>query len=215
MSPFIFDTKQGISIIDLEKTKEKLEEALGVVKSLSSQGKTILFIGTKRQAKEIVRKYAEECGMPYLVERWIGGLFTNFNNVIRLSQKLTKLKKAQETGGLKKYTKKEQLNFEREIKKLEKIVGGIESLNKLPDAIFVVDIKEDKTAVLEAKRRNVPIIAVCDTNVNADQVDYPIPANDDAVKSITYITKMVADTISENFKQEQVEAPAKKVINKK
>lgn len=207
MGRFVFDVKQGICIIDLEKTKEKLEQALAAIKSLVSQNKTILFVGTKRQAKEIVKKYAIECGMPYMVERWIGGLFTNFNNVIRLSQKLTRLKRERDSGALSKYTKKEQLNFTREIEKLEKMVGGIEKMAKLPDAIFVVDMKEEKTAIKEANRRHVPIFAIADTNVNPDLTDYPIPGNDDAIKSINYMVKLVSETIKEN-KKEPVIAPA-------
>jgi len=200
MAPYIFDVRQGICIINLEKTKEKLEEALKVVKDLASQNKIILFVGTKRQAKEVVKKYAIECDMPYIVERWIGGLFTNFNNVIRLSQKLTRLKRDLETGNLSKYTKKEQLNFKREISKLERNVGGIEKMTRLPDAIFVTDMKEEKTAIREATRRHVPIIAMADTNVNPDLVAYPIPTNDDAIKAINYMVKAVADTISANKK---------------
>lgn len=200
MSPYIFDVRQSICILDLEKTKEKLQEALKVVKELSAQGKIILFVGTKRQAKDIVKKCAIECGMPYLVERWIGGLFTNFSNVIRLSQKLTRLKRDRDTGNLSKYTKKEQLNFLREITKLEKNVGGIEKMTRLPDAIFIVDIKEEKTAVREAKRRKVPLIAIVDTISNPELIDYPIPANDDGIKSINYIVKMIAETIKDNKK---------------
>jgi len=206
MCAFIFDTKQNISIIDLEKTKEKLEEALNVVAELASHGKTILFVGTKRQAKEIVKKYAIECEQPYIVESWIGGLFTNFNNVIKLSKKLTRLKRERETGELGKYTKKEQLNFIREIKKLEKVVGGIEKMTKMPDAIFITDIKEEKTAVREARKRKVLIIAIADTNVNPDLADYPIPANDDAVKSLNYLTKIVAETYKKNFKKPEEKA---------
>lgn len=201
MCQFIFDTKQNISIIDLEKTKEKLEEALNVVAELAGQGKTILFVGTKRQAKEIVKKYATECEQPYLVESWIGGLFTNFNNVIKLSKKLTRLKWEKETGELGKYTKKEQLNFIREIKKLEKVVGGIEKMTKMPDAIFITDIKEEKTAVREARKKKVQIIAIADTNVNPDLADYPIPGNDDAVKSLNYLTKIIAEKYKKNFKK--------------
>ena len=213
MTPFIFGTKQNISIIDLEKTKEKLEEALKLVKDLASQGKTILFVGNKKQIKGIVKKYAEECNMPYIVEGWIGGLFTNFNNVSKLSKKLTRLKKERDTGGFEKYTKKEGLNFTREIEKLERIVGGIEGMTKPPDAIYVVDVKKEKTSVREAMRRKIPIIAITDTNVNPDQINYPIPANDDAIKSVTYITEMVSGTIKENFSTTPV-AEAPKEIKK-
>jgi small subunit ribosomal protein S2 len=201
MCQYIFDTKQNISILDLEKTKEKLEEALKVVGDLASQGKTVLFVGTKRQAKDIVKKYATECEQPYIVESWIGGLFTNYNNVIKLSKKLTRLKKEKETGELGKYTKKEQLNFIREIAKLEKVVGGIEKMTRMPDAIFVTDIKEEKTAIREARKKKVMIIAIADTNVNPELADYPIPANDDAVKSLNYITKLIAEAYKKNYKK--------------
>lgn len=212
MTPFIFDTRQNISIINLEKTKEKLEEAMRVVADLAAAGKSILFVGTKRQAKEIVKKYAQECGMPYMVEGWIGGLFTNFTNVVKLSKKLTMLKKDKESGEMNKYTKKERLNFEREIKKLEKIVGGIENMVGLPAAVFVVDLKKEKTAVQEANKRKIPLIGVCDTCVNPDLATYPIPANDDAIKSINYILKVISATIKENFKKP--EAPQFSVLKK-
>lgn len=197
MKPYIFTAKSGFHIIDLEQTQVKLAQALEFVKTIVANGGTILFLGTKRQAQGIVKKYAQQCGMPFITERWLGGTFTNFGEVSRVIKRLTQLKKDKAEGNLGKYTKKEQLDFTREIDKLEAMVGGIESLSKIPDAIFVVDIKKDKTAVAEAQKRNIPIVALCDTNVNPDKITYPIPANDDAIKSIELITSLVAQAVAE------------------
>ena len=196
MEPFIFDSRKGISIIDLEKTKKNLEKAAEVAAQLASQGKVILFVGTKRQAKKIVQEAAEKCGMPFIVERWIGGLITNYPSVSGSMRRLSRLKSDQKSGELKKYTKKEQLQFSREIVKLDKIVGGIEKMDKVPDAIFVIGAKEETTAVAEVNKKGIPIIAICDTNSNPDKIDYPIPANDDAVKSIQYVIDVIVDAIS-------------------
>lgn len=195
MAPFIFTTKQNVHIINLEETEKKLAEATQVMRDMAQRGKTILFIGTKRQAAPIVEKYAKECGMPYISTRWLGGMLTNFKHVAGVARTLTKLKTQRETGELKKYTKKEQLEFDREIERLEKIVGGIEQLFKMPDAVFIVDLKEEKTALRESQQMNVPVIAMCDTNVDPRAVDYAIPSNDDAVKSIELIVSTVADAI--------------------
>lgn len=197
MAPFIFGSKNDVHIIDLEKTKEKLEAAATVAKDLAAQGKTILFVGTKRQAKPLVEKYAVACGMPYVTERWLGGLLTNFENVSRLPKKLVRLKEQKEKGELAKYTKKEQLEFDREIAKLSRFVGGIESLNKMPDMMFVIDIAEEKTAIREAKSTNTPVIALVDSNTNPDNVMHPIPGNDDATKGIEYILQYMSAAISE------------------
>ncbi len=150
MAPFIFTSKNDLCIIDLEKTKEQLEKARELVKDLASQGKIILFVGTKKQAKDLVKKYAQECGMPYVTERWTGGLLTNYAHVSRLMKELRRLKRDQERGELEKYTKKEQVDFQKKIEKLEKVVGGMENMDRIPDALFLVDVKEDKTAVKEA-----------------------------------------------------------------
>lgn len=197
MKPYIFTAKSGFHIIDLEQTQVKLAEALEYIKKIVANGGTILFLGTKRQAQPIVKKYAQECGMPFVTERWLGGTFTNFVEISRVIKRLTKLKKDKADGSLDKYTKKEQLEFSRETEKLENIVGGIEILSKVPEAIFVIDVKKEKTAVAEAQKKNIPIIALCDTNVNPDKITYPIPANDDAVKSIDLITSLVAQAVAE------------------
>lgn len=207
MAPFIFGSKNDIHIIDLEKTKEKLEATAKVAKDLASQGKVILFVGTKRQVKPLIEKYAKECGMPFVTERWLGGLLTNFENVSMLPKKLVRLKEQKEKGELSKYTKKEQLEFDREIAKLSRFVGGIESLNKMPDMLFVIDIAEEKTAIREAKSTNTPIMALVDSNTNPDNVTYPIPGNDDATKGIEYILQYMSAAITEG-KQSIPAAPA-------
>lgn len=216
MEPYIFTTKSGFHIINLEKTQEKLKEALEFVEKIVSNGGTILFLGTKKQAQPIVTKYAKECGMPYVVERWLGGTFTNFPEINRLVKKFIDLKKKKETGQLDKYTKKEKLEFEREIDKLNSMVGGIEILTRVPDAIFVIDVKKEKTAIAEAVRKNIPVIAMVDTNVNPGKVNYPIPANDDAVKSIELITGLISESVKEGLKNKDKNVSAvKTAVNKK
>lgn len=197
MGPYIFGVKQDTHVIDLEQTVKKLEEAATAAKELAAAGKTILFVGTKQQASPIIEKYAKECGMPYVHTRWLGGYLTNYANVSGVPRQLSKLKQQRESGELEKYTKKERLEFDREIEKLEPVVGGLEEVKKLPDALYVVDLKEEKTAVREAAQMNIPIIAVCDSNVDPEKAAYPIPGNDDAVKSIELFTKVIADAISE------------------
>lgn len=196
MDKYIFGVRQGINIIDLEQSKQQLDAVLPVVEEMAAAGKTILFLGSKRQAAAIIREQAEKIGAPYVVERWLGGLFTNFPHVSNLMKKLTRLKTEKAQGLWQdRYNKREQLEFEREIETLTKEVGGIEHMTKLPDALFVVDCKKEKTAIKEANRLKIPVIAVVDTNVNPDKVQYPIPANDDGVKSIRFVTEQIAAAI--------------------
>lgn len=206
MEPYIFTAKNGFHIINIEQTQTMLAGALEFVSRVVSNGGVILFIGTKKQAQPIVKRYAQECGMPYVTERWLGGTFTNFMAISKLSRKYTTIKEQRAQGGLDKYTKKEQLEFDREIEKLEKVVGGIEGMNRIPEAMFVVDVKREKTAVQEAIRKNVPIVAICDTNANPDLVTYPIPANDDAVKSIEMMTQLVAAAVMEGRERRERQA---------
>ncbi|MFA6410381.1 MAG: 30S ribosomal protein S2 [Candidatus Buchananbacteria bacterium] len=201
MKPYIFTEKSGFHIIDLEQTQVKLSEALEFVKKVVANGGTILFLGTKKQAQPIITKYAKEAGMPYITERWLGGTFTNFVEIKKVVKKYSEWKKQKAAGQLDKYTKKEKLDIEREIEKLDKIVGGIENMTKTPDAIFVCDIKKEKTAVLEAITKNIPIVAMCDTNVNPEKINYPIPANDDAIKSIELITSLICEACKEGAKE--------------
>ncbi len=200
MEEFIFTSKNGIYIIDLRKTQEKMKEALEFMAKLVGEGKSILFVGTKNQVSEPLRKMAVETGQPYIVGKWLGGYLTNFAVVKKSVKKYLDLVEKRDTGKLEKYTKKERLNFEREIKKLELRVGGLTALNKLPDALFIWDIKEEETAVKEAQQKNIPIIAICDTNVNPDEVNYPIPANDDATKTIKLVLEFVKEALLEGKK---------------
>lgn len=197
MEPYIFTTRGGVSIINLEKTRTAIVQATGFIRELVAAGGQIIFVGTKRQSRDGVQAAAQTAGMPYVVDRWIGGLLTNFTNVRQLIEKLHTLKEQRASGQLQKYTKKEQLDFEEEITRLEKLVGGLGKLEKLPAALFVVDLKNEKTAVREAQKVGIPIVAMCDTNVNPNGIQYCIPANDDATKSIAMISGMMAEAVKE------------------
>lgn len=205
MKPYIFTERSGVHIIDLEKTLEKLEKASEYVSKVAANGGYILFVGTKNQGQAIIKKYAEMCGMPYINQRWVGGLFTNYSNVSKLIKKYRSLKEQRDSGALNKYTKKEQVEFNKEIERLEKMVGGLENMTKLPEAIFVLDVKREKTAVTEAKKRKITVIGFCDSNINPEILDYPIPANDDAVNSIDLITRVIAASINEGKNKKIVE----------
>ena len=202
MSQYIYTVRNGINIIDLGKTTTKLNEALEYVKDIASKGGVILFVGTKKQARETVKKAAEKCDMPYVTERWLGGTFTNFEKIASSIKRLEKMVSEKESGELeKKYNKKERLEIDREIKRLERKFGGIKTMKKLPEAVFIIDIKEDLTAVTESNSKKVPVVAIVDTNVDPTLVNYPIPSNDDAVGAIKLITNAVADIIIEAKKQ--------------
>ena len=201
MEPFIFTSRKGVHIIDLTKARKKLEEALNYLKKIASENKQILLIGTKVQVKKPLKNVAEEVGMPYVAERWLGGFLTNFDVIRGLIKKYKDLTEKKQAGKLEKYTKKEQLNFDREIAKLETSVGGLKNLTKVPDVIFIWDIKKEKTALTEAKKKNIPVVAVCDTNVNPKNVNYIIPANDDATKTIKLVLNLVKEAITEGKKE--------------
>lgn len=204
MEPYIFTIRNGVHIINLEKTLAKLKEALEFVQKTVREGGNILFVGTKRQAKEITKKYAQSAGMPYITERWLGGLFTNFANVSKLQKKLKKLEEEKKSGEIEKYTKKEQLKFNEEIEKLNRFVGGIREMTSLPAAVFILDVREEKTAVREAVKKQVPIVAITDTNTNPVPIDYAIPANDDAIKSIEFITSLIAEAAKEGKEKQDI-----------
>ncbi|MBT4722284.1 30S ribosomal protein S2 [Candidatus Falkowbacteria bacterium] len=197
MAPFIFADKGGVHVINLEETQKQLESAIKFVQETVKNGGNVLFLSTKKQAKSIVRDAAISCEMPYIISRWLGGTFTNATSVLNLVKKYRNLIKEKETGEIERYTKKEQLQLTREMKRLEVLIGGISNITKIPDAIFIVDIKLEKTAVLEANKVSVPVIALCDTNVNVNRVDYPIPANDDAISSIKLIVNTIAKAIKD------------------
>ncbi|MBT4122107.1 30S ribosomal protein S2 [bacterium] len=211
MMPFIFGARNQISIIDLEKTAEELKKALDFVTKIVATDGVVLFVSSKDQAKDIVKKEATNCQMPFISSRWLGGTFTNFDNIIRLTNKLKELEQQRESGELSKYTKKEQLDFEREITRLTDLVGGIKEMTTLPDAIFLVDIKKEKTALAEAKKVGVPTVAMVDANDNPEKVNFPIPANNDAIKSIQMITELVSKAVIEGRGSKKVEElPVKK-----
>jgi small subunit ribosomal protein S2 len=214
MQQFIFGARNGVHIIDLEKTQVKLQQALNYVRDLTARGGTILFLGTKRQARDIVKKYADECAAPYVVGRWLGGTLTNFQEVSNVIRRYNDLKVQMATGGLTKYTKKEQSGFAKEIVEMENKVGGISKLTKPPDALFVIDIKKEKTAVEEAIVKNIPMVALIDSNCNPERVAYPIPSNDDAVKTIEIMTHLISEAVKEGKairEKNAAEALAKKV----
>lgn len=209
MKPYIFTTRNRIHVINLEKTLEKLKVALDFVRELISRGGTVLFVGTKRQAKEEVKKAAESCGMPYVAIRWLGGTFTNFKTIqktIKKLENLQRLRDAEDFG--MKYTKKERLLIEREIQKLENLFRGIKTLKRLPEAIFVVDINHDKIAVKEAQATGIPVIGLVDSNSDPAEVNFPIPSNDDAIKAIALMVNLVAQTVGEGKSQAAVAAEA-------
>lgn len=197
MKPYIFTQRNGIHIIDLEKTAVKLKETLEVVKKMASEGKVILFVTTKPQAREVVKQGALACESPYLVDRWLGGLLTNFPEMKRLLQKYRKMREEKASGELEKYTKKEQVEFTKQIEKMDGHLGGLINLEKMPDVLFIPALQREKTAVLEANKTGVTIVAVTDTNANPEKCDYFIPANDDAVNSITMVVNLVAEAIKE------------------
>ena len=197
MKPYIFTVRNGVHIIDLMKSQKKLEEALEYLKKAVMDGKTILFVGTKIQAKRHIKAMALELGMPYVSEKWLGGLLTNFPIIRKMIKKYNDLLEKKASGKLDKYTKKERVDFDREINRLEVKVGGLVNVTKSPDVVFIWDIKTEKTALTESKSKGLPVVAVCDTNVNPEQVDYVIPSNDDASKTIKLVLNCVTEAIKE------------------
>ncbi len=202
MKPYIFTTKKGVHIINLTKSQKMLETVFEFIENLVGEKKQILFVGTKKQAKAKITEIAKEINMPYINEKWPGGALTNFTVFKRSIKKYNDLLAEKEQGKLEKYTKWERMVFERQIEKLEKKVKGMANVNKLPDALFIWDIKKEKIAVSEAKKKNIPIIAVCDTNVDPSLVNYPIPANDDALKTIELILNLVKKSVEEGRKKQ-------------
>lgn len=201
MRPYLQRKKSGIiNLINLKETIESLKKVVDFINKSVKKEDIILFVGTKPVAKKIVEKYAKEINMPYVNEHWIGGMLTNFSTILKLIEKYKKMKKEKEEGEWEKYPKKEKIELEEEFEKLEKNVGGIKNLNRLPDYLYIIDTIEEKTAVREANRLNIPIIAIVDVNGNPDLIDYPIPANDDGIKSIDIITKTIVEAIKEKQK---------------
>ena len=213
MSPYIYSEKNGIHIINLYKTVNKLEEACNALEKISSSGRKILFVATKKQAKDIVSKSASEVSMPYITERWPGGMLTNFVTIRKAVKKMSAIDRTKEDGTFETLSKKEKLRVNRTRAKLEKNLGSITSMTRLPGAIFVVDIKREHIAVREANKLNIPIFALVDTNTDPNQVNFGIPANDDATKSIEVILKYVTESVKNGLalrENERLENEAKK-----
>ncbi|TSC74916.1 MAG: 30S ribosomal protein S2 [Parcubacteria group bacterium Gr01-1014_30] len=195
MAPFLFGVRNAVHLIDLEKTKEKFAKALNFIQQVISENKSLLLVGTKVQAKDLAKEMAKECGLPYVVDRWLGGTFTNFDIIRKRLDHFKELEKKKREGEFEKYTKKERALFDKELRDLETKFGGIKTLGKLPDAILVLDMKKDALAVKEARMKSIKVVGVVDTNCDPTLADYPIPANDDAISSIRYILDKVKEAI--------------------
>ncbi len=199
MLPFIFGEKKGIHIIDLNRTAEKLEEAAQAAKAIARSGRKIMFVATKKQAKEVVKEAAKRTGMPFVTERWLGGMLTNFTTIRKSIKKMQSIEKMLEDGTLESVTKKEKLVLTREKEKMEKVLGGVANMNRVPAALFLVDIMHENIALKEAQRLNINTFGIVDTNSDPTKVDFAIPGNDDAAKSIAILTNYIADAIAEGL----------------
>ena len=208
MARYIFTERNGIYIIDLQKTVRKMEEAYNYVKTLSSEGGTILFVGTKKQAQEAMKDEALRCNMFYVNERWLGGMLTNFQTIQKRIDRLRKLEEMEEQGTFALLPKKEVLQLRHEMERLQKYLAGIKDMKKLPDAIFVVDPRKEHIAIAEAHKLGIPVVGTVDTNCDPDEIDYAIPANDDAIRAVKLLTAKIADAILEGRQGEQFEAEA-------
>ena len=197
MAKFIYGKRNGIYIIDLQKTVKKLKEACDFVKEAAGKGGYVLFVGTKSQAQEIITEEAKRAGMFYVSYRWLGGMLTNFKTIKKSIKRLDDLEKMKANDTFSKFTKKEVLGFEKEMTKLSKVLGGIRSMDRLPAAVYVVDTKKEHTAILEAKRLEIPVIGIADTNSDPDEVDYVIPGNDDAIRAIKLVTYLISESVLE------------------
>ncbi|MCR5826234.1 MAG: 30S ribosomal protein S2 [Oscillospiraceae bacterium] len=208
MAPYIYTERNGIYIIDLQKTVKKLEEAYSFVRSLSEEGKTLLFVGTKKQAQEAIRDEAQRCGMYYVNARWLGGMMTNFKTMRTRVDRLHQLKRMQEDGTFDMLPKKEVMKHMGEIEKLEKYLGGVKEMNRLPGALFIVDTRKERNAIAEAHKLGIPVVAIADTNCDPDEIDYPIPGNDDAIRAIRLISGIMANAMIEGKQGEDTEEAA-------
>ena len=205
MARYIFTERNGIYIIDLQKTVKKLDEAYMFARDVAADGGSILFVGTKKQAGDSVKEEAERCGMHYVNARWLGGMMTNFNTIRRRINRLSQLRQMEEVGTFDLQPKKEVIKLNLEIEKLEKFLGGIKNMDKLPKALFIVDPRKERIAVAEAKKLGIPIIAIVDTNCDPDEIDYVIPGNDDAIRAVKLIAGAMASAVIEG-RQGQEEA---------
>ena len=211
MAPYIYTERNGIYIIDLQKTVKKLEEAYNFVRDTSSNGGNILFVGTKKQAQDAIKEEAARCGGYYVNARWLGGMLTNFRTMRTRIDRLAQLRKMEEDGTFAMLPKKEVIKHQAEIEKLEKYLGGVKEMKKLPAALFIVDPRKERNAIAEARKLNIPIVAIVDTNCDPDEIDYVIPGNDDAIRAIRLIASAMANAAIEGRQGEDVaaeEAPA-------
>jgi len=197
MKPYIFMERNGIHIIDLKKSQEMLEVACNAISNTVAEDKKILFVGTKPQAKDVVAEEAKRCNAFYCTERWLGGMLTNFSTIRKSVKRLTNIEKMETDGTFESITKKERLFLNREREKLQDVLSGIVEMSRLPGTLFVVDVKKESIAVNEARRLGIPVVAIVDTNCDPDGIDYPIPANDDALKSVQLVTRAIADAVIE------------------
>ena len=206
MAPYIYTERNGIYIIDLQKTVKKLEEAYNFVRQLSENGQSILFVGTKKQAQDAIRDEAARCGQYYVNARWLGGMLTNFRTMRTRIDRLAQLRKMEADGTFAMLPKKEVIKHQAEIEKLEKYLGGVKEMKKLPGALFIVDPRKERNAIAEARKLNIPIVAIVDTNCDPDEIDYVIPGNDDAIRAIRLIAAAMASAAIEGRQGEDAEA---------
>jgi len=203
MAEYIFTERNGIYIIDLQKTVKKVEEAYYFIREVVANGGEILFVGTKKQAQDAIKEEAERCGQYYVNARWLGGMLTNFNTICKRIERLNKLNEMEENGIFEVLPKKEVIKLKAEREKLEKYLGGIKNMKKQPGALFVVDPRKERNAILEAKKLGIPVVAIVDTNCDPDEVDYAIPGNDDAIRAVKLISEKIADAVIEANQGEQ------------
>ena len=208
MAEYIYCERNGIYIIDLQKTVKKLEEAYSFVRNLAENGQTILFVGTKKQAADAVKEEASRVGMYYVNARWLGGMLTNFKTMRTRIDRLAQLKKMQEDGTFDMLPKKEVMKLLGEMEKLEKYLGGVKEMKKLPGALFIVDTRKERNAIAEAHKLGIPVVAIADTNCDPDEIDYPIPGNDDAIRAIKLISSVMANAMIEGKQGEETEEKA-------
>ena len=204
MAPYIFTERNGIYIIDLQKTAKKIDEAYAVLKGIIDEGKTVIFVGTKKQAQECVKEEAERCGMYYVNQRWLGGMLTNFGTIKNRVEKMKKIEAMEQDGTFDVLPKKEVIGLKKELEKLQKNLGGIRDMNEVPGAMFVVDPKKERIAILEARKLGIPVIGLVDTNCNPEDVDYVIPGNDDAIRAIKLIVEAMANAVIESRQGESM-----------
>lgn len=206
MARYIFTERNGIYIIDLQKTVRKVEEAYNFVRELAASGETILFVGTKKQAQEAVKEEAERCNMFYVNQRWLGGTLTNFNTIQKRIRRLQELERMEQDGTFDVLPKKEVILLRKEAERLEKFLGGIKGMTKMPGAMFVIDPRKERIAVAEAHKLGIPIVAIVDTNCDPDEIDYVIPGNDDAIRAVRLLTGKMADAVLEGTQGEETTA---------